>query len=48
MIEILISQLSGQHVYLFTDDSVEFYKKLGFESQAVGKGKVVGTWLENF
>lgn len=47
MMEILLDQLVGQHVYLFTDDAVEFYEKIGFERQATGMGKVVGTWLEN-
>lgn len=46
MVEQLLEQLQGQHVYLFTDDAVEFYKSLGFDIQAVGMGKVVGKWLE--
>jgi ribosomal protein S18 acetylase RimI-like enzyme len=46
MMEILLSQLQGQHVYLFTDDAVGFYQKLGFEPQAIGMGKVEGTWLK--
>jgi N-acetylglutamate synthase-like GNAT family acetyltransferase len=32
-------------LYLFTDDAVEFYEKLGFKPQAIGLGKVVGQWL---
>ncbi|NJN85208.1 MAG: GNAT family N-acetyltransferase [Leptolyngbyaceae cyanobacterium SL_7_1] len=47
MMQLLLSGLEGQHVYLFTDDSVEFYEKLGFEVQAIGLGKVVGQWLQN-
>jgi predicted GNAT family acetyltransferase len=47
MMQLLLSRLEGQHVYLFTDDSVEFYQTLGFEVQAIGLGKVVGQWLEN-
>src|SRR5262245_29971719 len=31
MMERLFARLDGQHVYLFTDDAVEFYTRLGFE-----------------
>lgn len=37
--------LRGQHVYLFSDDAVEFYKKLGYREQPTGLSKVVGEWL---
>ncbi len=47
MMQKLIKQLTGQHVYLFTDDAVEFYEYLGFKQQSVGMGKVVGKWLES-
>jgi predicted GNAT family acetyltransferase len=47
MMEDLMAELPGQHVYLFTDDAIEFYEKLGFEEQGVGLGRVVGTWLVN-
>lgn len=47
MVRTLLEQLSGQHVYLFTDDTVDFYKKLGFTEQPVGLGQVIGRWLEN-
>jgi hypothetical protein len=46
-LEIALNQLKGQHVYLFTDDVVDFYKKLGFVEQPVGMSQVVGTWLVN-
>ncbi len=46
MMEILLSRLEGQHVYLFTDDATGFYRKLGFEEQPTGLGRVVGTWLQ--
>lgn len=46
MMEMLFSQLQGQHVYLFTDDAVEFYEAIGFEAQPVGMGKAVGKWLK--
>ena len=45
MMEILMDKLPGQHVYLFTDDAVEFYETLGFEPRGVGMGRVVGKWL---
>jgi predicted GNAT family acetyltransferase len=46
MMNILLKHLSGQHVYLFTDQAVEFYETLGFKPQSVGMGKVVGEWLQ--
>jgi threonine dehydratase len=45
MIELTLEQLQGQHVYLFTDDAVDFYAKLGFRPQGVGMSRVVGEWL---
>ena len=47
MIQKLMSQLSGQHVYLQTDDAKELYAKLGFVEQPTGMSKVVGKWLVN-
>jgi predicted GNAT family acetyltransferase len=47
MIQKLMSQLSGQHVYLQTDDAQELYAKLGFVEQPTGMSKVVGKWLVN-
>ncbi|MBM3143377.1 MAG: GNAT family N-acetyltransferase [Chloroflexi bacterium] len=46
MMKYLFKRLTGQHVYLFTDDAVEFYENLGFKRQSTGMGKVVGKWLE--
>lgn len=46
MMEMLLEKLPGQHVYLFTDDRVEFYETLGFRKWEIGMGKVVGMWLE--
>ncbi len=45
MMELLLAELQGQHVYLFTDDAIEFYKKLGFKEQHTGLEMVVGQWL---
>ena len=47
MMKLLLAKLEGQHVYLFTDDSVEFYEKLSFKAQSTGLGQVVGQWLRN-
>ncbi|HEX7313152.1 MAG TPA: GNAT family N-acetyltransferase [Pyrinomonadaceae bacterium] len=45
MLEILEARLKGQHVYLFTNDAADFYKRLGFKEQPTGMSKVVGAWL---
>jgi ribosomal protein S18 acetylase RimI-like enzyme len=47
MMELLLADLTGQHVYLFTDDAIEFYKKLGFQERPVGLEVVIGRWLNN-
>jgi predicted GNAT family acetyltransferase len=47
MLDTLLQDLHGQHVYLFTDDAVEFYARLGFTPRGVGLQKVIGTWLVN-
>ena len=47
MMEALLVELPGQHVYLFTDDAVEFYRALGFKEQGIGLARVVGQWLDN-
>lgn len=45
MLAHLESRLAGQHVYLFTDDQVAFYRRCGYEVEHVGLGRVVGRWL---
>lgn len=45
MIESLLARLAGQHVYTFTDDVPEFYKRLGFSERPTGLEKVIGKWL---
>ena len=45
MMELLIEPLSGQHVYLFTDEAVSFYENIGYQRRGVGFGTVVGRWL---
>ena len=47
MIQKLLRQLRGQHIYLQTDDAKELYAKLGFVEQPTGMSKVVGEWLVN-
>jgi ribosomal protein S18 acetylase RimI-like enzyme len=47
MMQILLNRLKGQHVYLFTDDALEFYRKIGFTEQPSGMGQVIGRWLVN-
>ncbi|NJM86610.1 MAG: GNAT family N-acetyltransferase [Hydrococcus sp. RU_2_2] len=45
MVKMLLARLQGQHVYLFTDDMPQFYKKLGFIEQAIGMGQVSATCI---
>jgi GNAT superfamily N-acetyltransferase len=47
MMEIIIDACRGQHIYLFTDDAVDFYKKNGFSERPVGLEIVSGQWLQN-
>jgi ribosomal protein S18 acetylase RimI-like enzyme len=45
MLDRLLEPLQGQHVYLFTDDAVDFYKQVGFTERGVGLERVIGRWL---
>lgn len=47
IIELLLEKRQGQHVYLFTEGSVDFYKKLCFIERPIGIEKVIGQWLVN-
>lgn len=48
MSENIMTNMEGQHVYLFTDeDALPLYKDLGFEEQGIGLSTVVGEWLVN-
>jgi len=47
LMQLLLEQLPGQHVYLQTDDAIEFYKKMGFKEQPEGLFKVVGDYLQS-
>lgn len=47
MMEIVLEDLEGQHVYLQTDeDTLEFYNKIGFKKQPYGMSIVVGDYLK--
>lgn len=47
MMDLLLRDLWGQHVYLFTDDAEEFYRSLGFNQRGIGMEIVRGKWLVN-
>lgn len=47
MLAALLDDLKGQHVYLFTDDAQDFYKRIGFVERGTGLEIVVGNWLNN-
>ena len=47
MMRRLLDAMPGQHVYLFSDDAADFYKKIGFTERPVGLELVVGQWLDN-
>jgi GNAT superfamily N-acetyltransferase len=47
MMQKLISAVPGQHVYLQTDEAVEFYEKLGFVEQPKGMSLIAGDYLHN-
>ena len=47
IMQMLVDAVPGQHIYLQTDDAVDFYRKLDFESQPEGMSLVSGTYLRN-
>ena len=47
IMRMLIDAVPGQHVYLQTDDTVEFYTKLGFVEQPTGMSFIAGEYLQN-
>jgi len=46
MMRLLLDELQGQHICLFTD-TLNFYKKLGFTKGETCMEKVIGKWLVN-
>jgi len=47
LMQLLLEQLQGQHVYLQTDDAVDFYTRMGFAAQPQGLSIIVGDYLGN-
>jgi len=47
IMQMLIGAVPGQHVYLQTDEAVEFYEALGFSRQPEGMSLIVGEYLGN-
>ncbi|MCB1693699.1 MAG: GNAT family N-acetyltransferase [Pseudomonadales bacterium] len=47
MMKRIIAACPGQHIYLFTDDAVPFYRRLGFTPRPLGLELVSGEWLQN-
>ena len=47
MLDLLCESLTGQHVYLFTDDQEAFYASSGFTPRGVGMERIVGRWLQS-
>lgn len=47
IMQMLIDAVPGQHLYLQTDDAVEFYEKLGFVEQPKGMSLIAGEYLQN-
>lgn len=47
MMKLIIKACPGQHIYLFSDDAVEFYEKNGFVERPVGLEIVSGEWLHS-
>lgn len=47
IMQMLVDAVPGQHVYLQTDDAVEFYRTLGFGEQPTGMSRIAGRYLEN-
>ena len=47
IMQMLIDNVPGQHIYLQTDDVVEFYEKIGFVEQPKGMMFIAGEYLNN-
>ena len=47
LMQLLLKELQGQHVYLQTDDKINFYKRMGFKEQPEGLFLIVGNYLQN-
>ena len=47
IMQLLVDAVPGQHIYLQTDDAVDFYRGLGFRPQPHGLSLVSGDYLKN-
>lgn len=47
MMALIVNAVSGQHVYLQTEDQVDFYRRIGFRERPVGMERISGEWLQN-
>lgn len=47
IMQMLLENAPGQHVYLQTDHAAGFYEKLGFSEQPKGMSIIVGEYLQN-
>ena len=47
MMNQIIEQCPGQHIYLMTDDAVPFYRQLGFTERPTGMEIISGDYLQN-
>lgn len=47
LMQLLLEELPGQHVYLQTDDKINFYKRMGFKEQPEGLFLIVGDYLQS-
>ena len=47
MLAALEAKLTGQHVYLFSDDCAGVYRACGYRDRPVGLEKVIGRWLQS-
>lgn len=45
MVRRALQTVPGHHVALFTNNRVDFYRKLGFKDERFGMSTVVGKWL---
>ena len=45
LVRDLVGRVPGQHIGLFTDDRLAFYRGLGFEVEPTGMSLVSGSWL---
>ena len=47
IMRMMVEEVPGQHIYLQTDDAIDFYEKLGFAEQPKGMFAISGTYLKN-